>query len=182
MAGSGPWNAEHPVDTAVSGAYTFRNADLSVFRGITGILSSDGKFTGPLGRLEVQGTTDTPDFALTVGGHPVPLHTDYQATVDGVNGDTVLHPVSARLGRFRFPEVSGSIDRESPEGAHKTVLLDARTNPGRENARLEDFLKLSLKGDKPPMTGRIRFAAKVKLPPGASGSDRQTSSWMERLA
>lgn len=116
----GPWNAERPAATPLSGAYTFRGADLSVFKGITGTLSSDGNFTGQLGSLEVQGTTDTPDFALTVSGHPVALHTEYRATVDGVNGNTVLHPVHARLGRSDF-DVSGSIDREIP-GARRTIL------------------------------------------------------------
>lgn len=165
----GPWNAEHPAATPISGAYTFRDADLSVFKGITGTLSSDGTFTGQLSRLEVQGTTDTPDFALTVGGHAVPLHTEYQATVDGSNGDTELHPVHARLGRSDF-DVSGSIDRENvireKQGARKTILLEAKTDAGHEDARLEDFLKLSVKGGKTPMTGRIRFTTKVEIPPG----------------
>jgi hypothetical protein len=167
----GPWNAARPVDTPLSGTYTFRDADLSVFKGITGKLSSDGRFTGQLGRLEVQGTTDTPDFALTVGGHPMPLHTDYQATVDGTNGNTVLHPVHARLARSEF-EVSGTIDREPTKrdavAAHKTILLDAKTGAGviGAKARIEDFLRLSVRGEKPPMTGGIRFDAKVKIPPG----------------
>src|SRR5882724_388778 len=39
----GPWQREHPSQTPVSGSYTFRHADLSVFHGISGILSSDGK-------------------------------------------------------------------------------------------------------------------------------------------
>jgi uncharacterized protein involved in outer membrane biogenesis len=34
----GPWNRTDPGDTPVSGSYDFRNADLSVFKGISGIL------------------------------------------------------------------------------------------------------------------------------------------------
>ena len=56
----GPWAASGPVDTPVSGIYTFRDADLSVFKGIAGILSSNGKFTGELDSIEVAGTTETP--------------------------------------------------------------------------------------------------------------------------
>jgi len=156
----GPWNTAHPVDTAISGQYTFRDADLSVFKGISGTLSSDGRFTGQLGRMEVEGTTDTPDFALTIGGHPVSLHTDFQATVDGTNGNTVLHPVRARLGHSEF-DVTGSVDRSAAE-RRKTISLHARTTA----ARLEDFLRLSVKGPKPPMTGGIRFDTTVKVPPG----------------
>lgn len=160
----GPWNASRPVDTPISGKYTLRDADLAVFKGIAGTLSSDGQFTGRLDRIEVKGTTDTPDFSLTIGGHPVPLHTDFQATVDGTNGNTVLHPVHARLGHSEF-DVTGAIDRGALE-TRKTILLDAKTNVGQTAARLDDFLRLSLKGPKPPMTGSIRFDTKVKVPPG----------------
>ena len=38
------------------------------------------------------------------------LRTEFQATVDGTNGNTVLHPVRAILGDSAF-EVSGAIAR-----------------------------------------------------------------------
>jgi hypothetical protein len=159
----GPWNAESPSDSSLYGNYTFRDADLSVFKGIRGTLSSDGVYNGQLGSLEVQGTTDVPDFALTIGGRAMPLHTDFKATVDGTNGNTVLHPVHAKLGGTGF-EVSGSIERNALE-THKTIMLDAKTSGGTA-ARLEDFLRLAIKSPKPPMTGAIRFDTKVKIPPG----------------
>ena len=161
----GPWNAARPVDTPLSGNYTLRNADLSVFKGITGTLSSDGIYNGQLGSLEVQGTTDVPDFTLTIGGRAMPLHTDFEATVDGTNGNTVLHPVHAKLGGTGF-DVSGSIERDALE-AHKTIVLEAKTNSNAA-ARLEDFLRLSVKSPNPPMTGAIRFDTKVKIPPGTT--------------
>lgn len=157
----GPWDAPQPSDTPLSGHYTFRNADLSVFSGITGTLSSDGKYTGQLDRLEVHGTADVPDFALDTANHPMPLATEFDATVDGTNGDTVLHPVRARLGGSWF-DVSGSIARGALE-KHKTIELDAKCGGGR----LEDFLRLAVKGSgKPAMTGRIGFTTKVEIPPG----------------
>lgn len=158
----GPWNADTPVETPLSGRYTFTNADLSTFHGISGSLSSDGRFAGPLDRLEVQGTTDVPDFALSTGAHPMPLHTDFQATVDGTNGNTVLHPVHARLGPSGF-DVSGTIERGALE-THKTILLNARSG---DTARLEDFLRLAIKGSHTPMTGALRFSTKVEVPPGS---------------
>ncbi|MDE3195920.1 MAG: hypothetical protein KGN84_06230, partial [Acidobacteriota bacterium] len=161
----GPWDSEAPVNTPVSGKYTFRDADLSVFKGISGILSSNGEYKGELDSIEVKGTTETPDFALKIGGHPVPLHTQFEATVDGTNGNTVLHPVRAKLGQSEF-DVSGAIDRGSLE-KHKTILLTAKVGP-QQHARLEDFLKLALKSATPPMTGGIHFDARVKLPPGES--------------
>ena len=42
----GPWQRDDPRSTAVSGNYTFRHADLGVFNGISGILSSTGKYKG----------------------------------------------------------------------------------------------------------------------------------------
>lgn len=156
----GPWNAARPVDTPVSGSYRFRNADLAVFKGITGILSSDGTYIGPLDRLEVKGTTDVPAFTLSSAGQPVPLRTTFQATVDGANGDTVLHPVHARIGSSEF-DVTGSVERGAHE-ARKTIRLEARTN----KSRLEDFLKLSVKGPQPPMTGALRFDTHIGIPPG----------------
>jgi hypothetical protein len=158
----GPWNALLPRDTPISGKYTFRGADLSVFKGISGILSSDGAYSGPLDRLEVIGTTDVPEFALDTAHHPMPLHTEFNATVDGTNGDTVLHPVRARLGYSSSFEVSGSVARGASE--NKEITLDGEAH----SARLEDFLRLVLKGVKSPMTGQIAFSTNIRIPPGPS--------------
>src|SRR5262249_54509898 len=84
----GPWDADEPGDSAVSGEYKFTNADLGPFPGIAGILSSTGKYSGQLNEIQVEGETDTPDFSLDKVGKPVPLHTEYSATVNGTDGDT----------------------------------------------------------------------------------------------
>ena len=42
----GPWNEEDIGRTALSGEYSFQHADLGVFHGIAGLLSSSGKFSG----------------------------------------------------------------------------------------------------------------------------------------
>jgi hypothetical protein len=156
----GPWNPDEPGDTPVAGKYTFRNADLSVFKGIAGMLASDGDYHGQLERIEVHGTTDVPAFALTLAGHAMPLHTEFQATVDGTNGNTDLHPVRATLGRSAF-EVSGSIERSALE-THKEIDLVARAS----RTGLGDFLRLAINSATPPMKGKIGFDTKVKIPPG----------------
>ena len=120
----GPWNQDDPGGTPVAGKYTFSNADLSVFTGIKGILASSGDYQGELDRIEVHGTTDVPEFSLTLGGRPMHLRTDFEATVDGTNGNTNLHPVHAMLGNSAF-EVSGSIERNALE-MHKEINLEAR--------------------------------------------------------
>src|SRR5580765_2338807 len=63
----GAWADGHPQDTPMSGVYTFDHADLGVYGGIGGILSSTGKFEGVLQHVNVSGTTDTPDFVVTSG-------------------------------------------------------------------------------------------------------------------
>src|SRR6266487_2268058 len=91
----GPLLEYSPRNTAVQGQYSFRAADLSTLKGIKGILSSTGAYSGTLGRIVVEGKTDTPDFRVAVSGHRVTLHTDFHAIVDGTSGDTYLEPVKA---------------------------------------------------------------------------------------
>jgi hypothetical protein len=155
----GPWDQDEPGDTPVDGKYTFSNADLSVFKGIRGTLASTGDYRGQLNRIDVHGVTEVPAFSLTTGGRALPLHTEFDATVDGTNGDTLLHPVHARLGRSAF-EVSGSIERRALE-THKEIYLEARA----KNTGIEDFLRLAISGAA-PMKGRIGFDTKVRIPPG----------------
>jgi hypothetical protein len=156
----GPWQAEEPGASPVTGSYTFTDADLGPFPGIGGVLSSSGKYSGVLSNLEVQGQTDTPDFTLDPIGHPVPLHTEFSATVDGTNGDTYLHPVNALLGHSHII-ANGSVERV-PEKQGHLITLDVVT----AKARLEDLLKLSTKSSQPMMTGLVDLKTKMLLPPG----------------
>ncbi len=153
----GPWD-EEPALTPVSGSYTFDHADLSVFKGIAGMLSSRGNYQGELDRIEVSGDTDTPDFRLRVSGQPVHLTTHFQAVVDGTDGNTYLNPVNGHFGNSSVV-ARGQIAGE--RGTGKTVTLDAVV----ENGRLEDMLRLAVPG-KPSINGAISFHSKIVLPPG----------------
>jgi hypothetical protein len=155
----GPWNRDDPAATPVDATYIFSNADLGVFKGISGILSSTGKFAGPLNQLAVEGQTNTPDFTVDVGGHPVRLTTQYDATVDGSNGDTLLHPVIADFLHTRLICNGGIVKPKSGHG--KEISLQVMAN----DARLEDLMALAVKG-KPPMTGSVDLNTKFDLPPG----------------
>jgi hypothetical protein len=154
----GPWQADDPRTTPLSATYTFSNADLSVFKGIGGILSSEGKFGGPLDQLEVSGETTTPDFTVDSGGHPMMLKTEFQATVDGTNGDTLLHPVLAHLMESTLI-CNGKVVRPAT-GHGKEVILDVTS----KGARIQDLLYLAVKTDKPPMTGTVNLRTKFDLP------------------
>ena len=156
----GPWNAEDPASTPVSGEYNFSKADLDPFAGIGGTLSSIGKYTGHLNQLEVQGETDTPNFSLDPIGRPVSLHTEFSATVDGTNGDTYLHPVRATLLNSLII-ANGSVIRASGKQGHIISL-----NVYAPNARLQDILRLATKSSQPVMTGTVNLRTKMLLTPG----------------
>jgi hypothetical protein len=156
----GPWVGDEPSLTPVSGNYSFRNADLSVFHGIAGILSSEGNYQGVLGGIEVKGSTDTPDFTVTSSGKPVHLKTDFNAFVDGTNGDTLLEPVKAQFLQSQILASGGVVGTPGVKG--KTVSL----NVSVAGARLEDLLRLAVKSEKPPMTGVVSFKTTFDLPPG----------------
>lgn len=161
----GPWNIDEPSQTPLTAGYTLVHADLGVFRGISGALSSKGKFNGVLDHIEVYGETETPDFTLKISGHPVSLRTQFHAIVDGTNGDTLLTPVNAEFGRSKV-EANGGVVRASGRG--RDVSLNATVT----NGRLEDMLRLAVKGQK-FMTGRVGFQTKLDLPPGdADVADR----------
>jgi len=156
----GPWNADDPAFTPVSGNYSFDNADLDPFAGIGGTLSSTGQYSGQLNQIEVQGQTDTPNFSLDPVGRPVPLHTEFSATVDGTDGDTYLHPVRATL-LHSLIIANGSVIRAAGKPGHIISL-----NVYAPNARLQDILRLATKSTQPVMTGTVNLRTKMLLPPG----------------
>jgi hypothetical protein len=156
----GIWNDNDPGQTPISGEYTFDHADLSVYHGVAGILSSLGKFSGNLNHIDISGTTDTPDFELESGKHRVQLKSQFSAYVDATHGDTFLKRVDVHF-RKTHVIVHGSIAK-SPNGKSKTALLDLST----ENGRIEDVLGLFVEAPRAPMSGPVTLSAKVKIPPG----------------
>jgi hypothetical protein len=156
----GPWQMEEPGLTPLSAKYVFKNADLGVFRGISGILSSEGKFGGALSDIDVSGETTIPDFSLTISGHPLLLKTNFEATVDGTNGDTLLHPVIAQFLNTTLVCTGGIVKAFQQPG--RDIVLEVKT----DHARLEDLLRLAVKADPPPITGAVHLSTKLDLPPG----------------
>ena len=95
----GPWNEDDPGSTPVSGSYNYESANLGVFEGIAGTLSSKGKFGGTLGRIETEGAVNVPDFRVSGSKHTVQLSSEFRALVDGTNGDTYLQAVKSHFER-----------------------------------------------------------------------------------
>ena len=155
----GPWQGPEPGATPLDGTFTFNDADLSVFKGIAGILSSHGTFGGVLERIDIHGQTETPMFEVKAGGHPVPLRTQYHAIVDGTNGNTILERIDASLLNTSIVAKGAVVGKPGQDG--RTVTLDVKIEKGR----LEDVLKLAVKSSS-PMMGGLRLTTTFVLPPG----------------
>jgi hypothetical protein len=162
----GPWNNDDPGDSTVTGHYTFDHADLNTIKGLGGMLSSVGEFTGQLNNIVVDGTTDVPDFSLDTANHPVPLHTKFHAIVDGTNGNTYLQPVEARLNESDF-SCNGAVINVKGKGH----IIDLDVNV--PNGRIQDFLQLAVKTTPVVMTGRLTMKAKLYIPPGKESVTRK---------
>jgi hypothetical protein len=156
----GPWRKGDPGGSPLSGHYTFDDVDLSTVKGIAGKLTSTGDFSGQLDRIDVTGETRTPDFRLKVSGHPVPLETKFVAVVDGTDGDTYLNAVSATFLKTSLTAKGAIFGAEGVKG--KTVKLDTTI----DNGRIEDVLRLVVKGNDPLMTGGLTVRGGMNLPAG----------------
>lgn len=154
----GPWHAEDPGSTPVTAQFTFEHADLGTLKGISGTLSSRGTFTGPLNELQVNGETDTPNFAVRTSSAPVDLRTEYSAIVDGTNGDVILKKVTATfLGTTLI--VRGRVVDLTPRKG-RTIELDAMA----QKAPVQDLLQLAARTEEPVMTGEARLHVKIDIP------------------
>lgn len=159
----GPWRADQPADTPISGSFEYSHVNFSSIKGLSGTMSSHGTYGGTLDWINVQGTTQMPDFALTVAGNPMPLATKYVAVVDGTTGNTYLNSVDARLGNSPI-HVSGEIVGVPGARGRKISLLAVA-----KSARVEDLLHLAVKGAA-PLRGGIALRAKIDLPPLPKGT------------
>ncbi|MGE3191421.1 MAG: hypothetical protein AB7N90_17180, partial [Vicinamibacterales bacterium] len=141
----GPWRRGAPSLTPLDGEYRF-TADLGTIKGVAGALESGGSFGGVLERIEATGSTTTPDFALSsVDAGPLPLETRFEAVIDGTSGDVYLTTVDARLGASAFTTSGAIAGVEGVKG--KRITLDVE---GRD-ARIEDFMRLTVDADRPPL-------------------------------
>ena len=157
----GPWDTANVGRTVVSGEYRFESADLGAFPGISGILDSSGKYAGTLGRLQVEGNTGVPLFAVKRSSHHTRLETQFRAVVNAESGDVLLQNLSANFGQTTI-WFQGSVAGVAGH-AGKTVKLTMVSKDGR----IQDLLLLFVKSRRAPMSGIVGFQGKIFLPPDA---------------
>jgi hypothetical protein len=156
----GPLQPQNVGQTPLSATYGFQGVNLGVFPGIGGTLASSGKFNGVLERIEIEGSTDTPDFQVTRSRHTVPLKTQFRGIVNGMNGDVSLQSVQAQLERTSVASHLEVAKKADSEG--KTISLDATELQGR----IQDWLRLLAKADPPAFSGAMNFRVQIQVPPG----------------
>ena len=155
----GPWNDTAPGRTPVSGTYQFENANLGVFHGISGMLSSRDNFRGVLDHIEAHGKVDIPDFHVMRGVHRVHLRSDYDALVNAFNGDVELPRVETSVVQTEIV-ASGTIATHA--GYHgKVTSLEFAVHRGR----IQDVLLLITSEPVPVFNGVTQFRAHVEIPP-----------------
>lgn len=158
----GPWSAQEPGDTPLSGKYTFA-ADLGTIDGLGGQLNASGDMSGTIDQIATRGETETPDFKLTeLDGSPLPLRTKYDALVDGTAGDVRLNSVDIQLGK------SALHARGLVEGTKGVKGKRVSLNVTAKNASLGELLKLASK-KQPAVNGLLMIDAAFDLPQGKAG-------------
>jgi AsmA-like C-terminal region len=156
----GPWKHGHAEETPMSGEYSFDHANLGVYGGIGGYVSSKGKFGGLLKHIDVTGQAEVPDFEVTSGGHRVKLATQFDGYVNGMHGDTYLQHIEAHLGRTTV-SASGSVSgTQGRKGKFTHMRLDV------DRGRLEDILGLFVSGPHSPMSGEASLTSTAQLSSG----------------
>jgi hypothetical protein len=156
----GNWNPKDPGSTPLHGTYTFQNANLAAFGGISGTLSSSGNFKGVLREIKAQGTANVPNFKVYDTSHERQLAVAYHATVDGTKGDTKLTEATAHFDHTTAG-FKGSV-ADNHEANDKTVSIDMWTNSGR----VEDILQLFISDRTAPMSGTVTLTGHVDFSPG----------------
>jgi hypothetical protein len=155
----GPWNKADAADTPIEGTYRFENADLGTFKGIEGMLVSDGTFGGSIGRVTAKGSATIQDFILSVG-QVVPLAVAFETEVGERGADLQLRTVDIEFFQSLLV-AAGEVVK--PKGAPgRTVSLDVASR----QARVEDVVRFALKGKDAPLSGDLDLKTALLIPPG----------------
>jgi len=128
----GPLLPKNLGGTTLSGTFTYTQVDFKSIGGMSGMMTSQGKFLGSIDAIQVSATSVIPDFAVG-RGKQTQVTVVSQGTVNGLNRDIVLHRVETRTGATLI-EASGTI-----MGAPKVTDLDITVTKGRAEDLLRPF-------------------------------------------
>jgi hypothetical protein len=157
----GPVTPENLGGTKLSGAFTLAPVNLGDVGKIRGTLSAKGHFSGSLASVEVEADSDTPDFAVS-DGRATHVTGYVQSTVNGLNGNIVLHRIEAKTGATTV-QAAGTI--MSAPNTPKVTNLDITVTGGRAQDVLRPFLKV-----KSPVAGAVSLHGHARVD-GARGGE-----------
>lgn len=155
----GPWRAADHAATQASGSFALDGWNLAEYTVLSGKVSANGSFSGTLGNLNTRGRARISQFAVSSSHHPEDLTAEFEATVNGMNGNIGARSVAAHFLQTTIL-ASGSI--ASGAGQAKTVSLEAHSS----KARIEDLLWVFVSSPRPAMNGAIGLEGHIVLPPG----------------
>jgi hypothetical protein len=161
----GPLTPSNLGGTPLDGDFVFSPVDLSTIGELHGTLSAQGHFEGRLADIEAKATAATPDFAVSKGT-PTRVSGAVQCTINGLNGDVVLHTIETTIGNT-VVHAGGAV-----MGSPKAADLDIEVAKGRAQDLLRPFLR-----ERPPIAGVVWLKARAHLAPGGHGE-----RFLERLA
>ena len=165
-----------PATTPLGGDYSFQKADLGTIKGIGGILDSTGEFERPA-RADCRQGRDARRRTSTVdvSKQPVPLDTTFEAVVDGTDGDTYLNRVDAKFLQTALTAKGAVVGTKGVKG--RTVKLNVDIHEGR----IEDLLRLAVKGEEPLLVGQRRACIPTSTCRRASATSSSGSSSTEQF-
>jgi AsmA-like protein len=153
----GPLIPNNLGDTPVSGAFTLSAADLADFHGISGEITTGGRFHGTLAAIEADFASRVPNFAVGKG-RPTSIDATAHSTINGLNANIVLQNTELRIGKTTT-RVHGSI-----VGSPKVTNLDIAVTDGRAQDLLRPFLR-----DDVPITGSVWLKSHAYVAPAEQG-------------
>lgn len=160
----GPLNPKNLGSTPVSGKFTFAPVNLDQIGELRGILSAKGDFQGPLTAVEGNVKAEVPNFAVS-DGSPAAVSGSLQCTVNGLNGDVVMHQIVVKTGETTIDAGGSALGRPQVTDLKLTV----------EKGRAEDLLHPFLKNE-PPIVGSVWLKAHAHLAP-----DKEGETFFQRL-
>ena len=152
----GPITPNNLGATPLSGDFNFSQVNLRDLGNIDGTLSSKGQFHGTLATIDAYAASNTPDFAVD-GGKPTPVAASIKCTINGLNGDIVLHAIDATTGATTIKVQGGIV------GSPKVVDVDI-VAAGRIQDILRPFMHQQI-----PLAGNISLHSHAHLDPAGNG-------------
>ncbi|HEV2273023.1 MAG TPA: AsmA-like C-terminal region-containing protein [Acidobacteriaceae bacterium] len=153
----GPLLPKNLGATQLSGSFTFSDGRLSDIHGLNGEFTAQGSFHGALSAIEADAACHSTDFAVG-HGRPTAIDVFGHATVNGLNGNMILHTIDTHTGQTNL-RAQGSI-----LGSPKLTNLDLTITRGRAEDVLRPFFDEDV-----PIAGALWLQSHATLAPAQHG-------------